>query len=325
MPHTFSRRQGLAHRAGLLLAWAWAAGSVLGAESATAPGSTGAGSRLAAPGAPAPAVSLTEWVQRAMDAQNRGLFPQAIECLNEAIALSPKDARLLFHRAQLKVRLRDFAKADADLTRALDLEPSQPALSLERGLVRLRLADFKGSVSDLERYAQLRPERAAGLWQLGIAQFYAGRLSDGRRLFELHRTVNATDVENSAWHFACIAHQEGAAAARAAWLPVSGDARVPMAQIQDLMTGKGTADAVLAAAEGVSRGDAREAALLYAHLYLSLFHGAEGRSDLEARHAAEASKRSLEQGMMGEVARLHADWVAQRLRGAAGTPRPVRP
>ncbi len=291
-------------------------GALGAAESAPKdkPAVPGAGKSLSVAPPAKPPVGATEWVQRARDAESRGLFPQAIENLTEAIALVPGDPRLLFHRAQLWTRLANLTKADADLTKAMTLDPAQPSLYLERGLVRLRMAEFAGSVADLEKYAQLRPARAAELWQLGIAQFYAGRYDDGRRLFELHRTVNLSDVENSAWHFACVAKVSGAKAAREAWLPVSGDARVPMAQIQDLMTGKGTAEAVITAAEGVLQASGREAALLYAHLYLSMYYGAEGRPELEARHAAEASKRAHEQGMMGEVARLHADWVTARMR-----------
>ena len=147
--------------------------------------------------------------------------------------------------------------------------------------------------------------------------FYAGRYDDGRRQFELHRTVNPRDVENSAWHFACVARSEGFEAARKALLPVTGDGRVPMTQIQALLAGTGTPAEVLRAAEGVADPTRKGEAVFYAQLYLALYHGAEGRKDLETRHAAEAARLGPEYGIMGELARVHADWVAARLR--AGT------
>mgnify|MGYP000446850332 CR=1 FL=1 len=38
---------------------------------------------------------------------------------------------------------------------------------------------------------------------------------EGRKLFELHRSVNPQDVENAAWHFLCAARVDGLEKARA--------------------------------------------------------------------------------------------------------------
>ena len=53
------------------------------------------------------------------------------------------------------------------------------------------------------------------LWQRGLALYYAERFEDGRKQFELHRTVNPNDVENPAWHYLCVAKLEGVQAASA--------------------------------------------------------------------------------------------------------------
>jgi lipoprotein NlpI len=222
----------------------------------------------------------------------------------------------LYLRAQLFERTRQFAPAELDLNRLLELSPSDPALLLQRGVLRLRMADFTGSVADLDRYGELRSSQVPQLWQRGIALFYAGRFEDARRQFELHRTVNPHDVENSAWHFACLARTDGFEAARARWMPVQGDQRVPMRQIQELMTGKGTPEAVLQAVETLRQHPRYGLARMYAHLYLALYHGAEGRRELEAKHATEAARDAVPHGIMGDIAQLHSEWVAEEIQKA---------
>lgn len=263
--------------------------------------------------APAAKVTSAEWLARAREVGAKGLIKQAIEFAGRAAEADPRDPRPYFYRAQLHERTRQFAAAEADLTRCLDLAPGDAALHLNRGITRLRLADFAGAVADFDRVAELRPAQAPQLWQRGIALFYAGRYDDARRQFESHRVVNPSDVENSAWHFACLAKTVGVEAARNQWMPVEGDTRVPMNQIQALMNGTGTAPAVLLAAEAIQDDERRLAARFYAELYLALYYGAEGRRDLEARHATTASKLASPFGIMGDIAVLHADWVAREL------------
>lgn len=263
-------------------------------------------------------VTVEEWIRRASDAQRRGLVKRAVELADQAVAAGPADARGYFFRAQLSERAGLLPAAEADLTRVLELSPHEGGVLQQRGLIRLRRGDFQGALADFDQAIVERPAKAADLWQRGIALYYLGRYSDGRKQFELHRTVNPQDVENSAWHFACVARQEGFPAARAALLPVNGDSRVPMAQIQALFAGTATPAEVLSAAQAVGDPARRGEAVFYAHYYLALYHGAEGRKDLEIRHAAEASRLGADYGIMGELAKVHADWLAARLRSGSG-------
>ena len=99
-----------------------------------------------------------------------------------------------------------------------------------RGEVRFKRADVAGSVDDFDRVAELRPDVEPELWQRGISQYYAGDFAACARQFETHRTVNAADVENAAWHFLCVAKRDDPtdcprpAPARRAGCP-SGDGR----------------------------------------------------------------------------------------------------
>lgn len=266
----------------------------------------------AEPVAPSPEAAET-WLARARDAEARGLIRQAIEHAGRATALAPSDPRGFYLRAQLCQQAGQWREADADLGRVLELRPAEVRLYYERGIVRLHRGDFAGSVADLDRFAEARPGRAADLWQRGIALYYVGRMDEARKQFEAHRVVNPRDVENSAWHFACVAQLEGFAAARRKWMPVEGDPRVPMAAIQDLMAGRGSVEAVDAAVEAVDDPRWQASARFYGDLYLALYHDAEGRRDLAARRSAAAAQQADRHGVMGSIARLHVDWLAARL------------
>ncbi|MFM8579235.1 MAG: tetratricopeptide repeat protein [Planctomycetaceae bacterium] len=155
-----------------------------------------------------------------------------------------------------------------------------------------------------DRLVELRPSDEPSLWQRGLALYYADRFDDGRRQFEVHRTVNPDDVENAAWHFLCVARAEDAAKARAALLPVGPDARVPMQEIYRLFAGDGSAEEVLAAAERGNPAQLRDQRC-YAHLYLGLYHESLGNSEKARDHILKAAIDESMDHYMGRVARVH--------------------
>ena len=106
------------------------------------------------------------------------------------------------------------------------------------------VADFSAgrveeAADECDQVARARPGAAPQLWQRGIALYYAGRYQDCRRQFESHLTVNPSDVENSAWHFLCVARAESPEAARRARLPVGPDPRRPMREIYEMAIEEG--------------------------------------------------------------------------------------
>lgn len=256
----------------------------------------------------------TDWLLEAQKAQAKGLALRAVELAGKAVEQAPKDPRGWYYRASLLEAAQRWDGAESDLTRVLELTPDDPVVLRQRGVVRLRLGRCEDAVGDFDRYAAKRPGRLAELWQRGIALYYVRRFDDARRQFELHRTVNPNDVENAAWHFACVARLSGFEQARQRVIPVEGDGRVPMKEIQALLEGKGGEDEVLAAAERVASPQRREEARFYARLYLGLYDEARGRLDLAARHLAEATRLAEGMGIMGAISRVHADWLAREIR-----------
>jgi lipoprotein NlpI len=149
-----------------------------------------------------------------------------------------------------------------------------------------------------------QPDLAPRLWQRGLALYYAGRYDDGRRQFELHRTVNPNDVENTAWHYLCVARGTTPDHARTIILPVGHDARLPMQEILALYRGDGTETDVIAAARSGDAGQRRNQ-LCYTHLYLGLYAEANGDTVAAKDHMLKAAGPYSMNHYMGRVAKLH--------------------
>ena len=148
----------------------------------------------------------------------------------------------------------------------------RPQAVFDRAIADFRSGRITESAALFDALAKLVPDSAPGLWQRGIALYYAGRFQDCRAQFESHRTVNPNDVENAAWHFACVARAESPEKARAALLPVGPDSRKPMREIYQMFRGTLTPEQVQAAAGGQPEAE------FYAHLYLGLYFEALGNT-----------------------------------------------
>ena len=172
-----------------------------------------------------------------------------------------------------------------------------------RGEEHFRHARIARSIADFDRHLQMQPDRAAEHWQRGIAYYYAAEYENGARQFKLHQTVNPQDVENAVWHFLCESRgpKGTAETARKNLIPVTRDARVPMAQIQQLFAGEMTPEDVLQVGEE-SGGTAK----FYADLYVGLYYEAIGRDRQSLRLIQSAAENPAgKDNYMGDVARVH--------------------
>jgi lipoprotein NlpI len=242
----------------------------------------------------------------------------AIALADQAVAADPKNPRCYLVRATLHELAREFDKVIADCDKLIGLEPGNAMAYQRRGAAHFRANHVDECIRDFDKFIELEPHEEPYHWQRGLAYYYAGRFADGRKQFELHQTVNTADVENATWHYACVARLEGVEAARKGLIPISGDSRVPMSEIYALFGGKGTPEAVLAAARaGEPDADDLKDRLFYAHLYLGLYHEAAGDAARAREHIDLAAGEFAQTHYMGDVARVHA----LRLR-AADRPKP---
>jgi peroxiredoxin len=181
---------------------------------------------------------------------------------------------------------------------------ADPQQLFNDGVARFMEAKPKESVAAFDKLLEIAPLTKPQLWQRGLALYYAEKFQEGREQFEVHQSANSNDVENAAWHFLCVAKLEGVEAARKHLIDINGDGRIPMKEVQSLFSGKGTAEAVLAAASEGSENTRRNQ-LCYAHLYLGLYYEATGDGIKAKQHIKLAAEDYAMQHYMGEVARVH--------------------
>ena len=251
--------------------------------------------------------------KRTISAYNAGMVDEALKLANQAIASSPKEPKLYLARGYIHQYERRHQKAVDDFSKAIKLDLDSTEAWQRRGEEHFKLAQFKESVADFERVIQLQPQRSPYHWQLGISYYYTGQHQKGMRLFKKHQTVNRNDVENAVWHYLCAAKVHGLEEAKKRLLTISKDARTPMMEIYALFGGWGTEEQVLKQAhQGRTIGGARARQIFYAHLYLGLYHEAQGNADKAYNYIKKAAQQYKEHGYMGQVARVHRLWLERK-------------
>lgn len=237
-----------------------------------------------------------------------GQRDEAVRIATRMIAEDPEEPNNYYLRARFHELMGQREAALADYNRLLEVAPEAREVYYHRAVLHFLLGRIPESSADFDKFVEAQPERVPALWQRGITLYYAGRYEDGRKQFETHRTVNPGDVENSTWHFLCVARAQGVEEARKKLMPVTGDTRIPMAEVLDFYAGKGTPEKILEKAEsGSATGTLKAAQIMYAHLYLALYYEATGNTALRRTHLQKAVDTNLKNEYMWEVARVHLE------------------
>ena len=220
--------------------------------------------------------------------------------------MDPESKEALLARADMHERKGDFGKALLDLDKLVKALPGVDQLLQRRGVTRFFNGDMKGAISDFDAYLKNNPSREPHHWQRGLAYYYAGEYEKGIKQFEIHQDVNSNDVENAVWHFLCVNKVKGFEEARKSLIDISGDGRVPMAQVQLLFAGKlEPKDVIEAANAGSPTPDELRNRLCYAHLYLGLYYEAKGNAKKSLEHITKSAVEHSMPHYMGEVSRVH--------------------
>jgi len=205
-----------------------------------------------------------------------------------------------------------------EINKAIEQAPLQSQLYLIRGSLLFRSGKVQESLPDFDKVIELDPQLKPYLWQRGIALYYAEKYEDGLDQFEVHRGVNPNDVENAFWHFLCAVKIKGVAAAQRDVLLSGRDTRVPMMQVQDMIQGKTTPEAVVAAAErGRKLEKGNDYDRFYGYLYVGLYYDALGKN-AEAKKWMEKCVDQQITGYMGDVAKVHLDLLSKEPKSESG-------
>ena len=257
------------------------------------------------------AQEVNDLLYDAVSARREGRYDEGTKLLDLAIKKEPSNPTLYYVRGTILELQRKFEQALADLNETVLLTPDTWEAYQSRGLVHFKMGNAKASASDFDKVVEMEPETAPQHWQRGISYYYAGRFEDCRKQFELHQTVNSSDVENGVWHFLCVAELQGFDQARASMIDIKGDGRVPMSEVYDLFRGKVGPEAVFAAAESAPGDGAKKSNQLFnAHLYVGLYYQARSDRVNARKHITIAANDYPQRHYMWEVARVHADRLA---------------
>ena len=217
-----------------------------------------------------------------------------------------EDPQALYRQALAHASRGESAAAVKLLDRVIAADADNAQAYYVRGRERFRTGDVEGSIADFDRTAALEPKRARELWERGLSHYYAGRFDDGAKQFEDYQTFYDNDVENSVWRYACVARKHGVEKALATLLPIENDRRVPFMEIYAMFQGRATPEEVLAKANAGDASDAeRKERLFYSHLYIGLWHEANGRADKAKQHMTTAAEKYKIGHYMWDVANIH--------------------
>lgn len=160
----------------------------------------------------------------------------------------------------------DLNKCD----KGLRISPFDPRMYIYRGIIYFKLGRLLESLQDFNKAEELNPQLTPYLWQRGITYYYLGKYAKGARQFELDLSVNSQDVEETLWHYLCIAQLENSSTAKECLLSVKYNLPLFMRQIYSLFAGKFSVESLLYA---IKTSDIRD--LFYLNLYVGLYYEAQ--------------------------------------------------
>lgn len=131
------------------------------------------------------------------------LYRQALNDLNTAIDLEPRDVSALHNRGFIWEKLGDLDRALADYSRAIELNPSNPDTYISRGSVYLKRAEYYNAAIDETIAIQLDQRHCDPIVYFYRAEAYRGlqrwheALADYREYLDYVRDAQANVLVNS--------------------------------------------------------------------------------------------------------------------------------
>ena len=207
-------------------------------------------------------------------------------------------------------------KAVADFNEVVRLNS---AVWQQLGTEYFKLGQFSNSLACFDRFIEMVPAEGPRHWPRGVVAFHAGKYDEALKQFQQYRQLDPNDVEVAVWQFLCVAKTKGLERARLSLLPVENDPRVPMREIHRMFAGTVEPTEVLRVAAMVTAkppentAEELNARMFHAHLYVGLYYEALGKLPLAADHVGQAAVIYRRKDFMGELARVHADVLRQRI------------
>ncbi|KAL3158530.1 hypothetical protein ABBQ38_010756 [Trebouxia sp. C0009 RCD-2024] len=107
---------------------------------------------------------------------------EALADLDKAVAMDPRDFRVLHERAVTKAALGDYEGGLADVNTAVQIRPDNANSLLKRGVILCMLDCLEAALADLDKANEFRPYHAYSLVWRGYVKFdqkdWAGAITD---------------------------------------------------------------------------------------------------------------------------------------------------
>lgn len=124
------------------------------------------------------------WVGKAQSLRMKGLYDEAIQCLNEALRIRGDDPSIWASLSAICHKMSDHrGEADA-LAEALRLNPVNPHLWVSRGLALHDLEKYEDAMACYDKALQLLPEYAAALNNKAVALMRLNREDEAIEVLE---------------------------------------------------------------------------------------------------------------------------------------------
>jgi tetratricopeptide (TPR) repeat protein len=100
---------------------------------------------------------------KAGEALGKTDFETAIKFAGEALELEPDNVDALWMRGLARLKIKDYAKAEADLNQAIKLDPKYGPAYRERASVFLAQEKYAAAIEDASAFLRMRPNDEDGL------------------------------------------------------------------------------------------------------------------------------------------------------------------
>jgi tetratricopeptide (TPR) repeat protein len=101
--------------------------------------------------------------QRAFSYANDQRFQDALNDLNEAIKINPRDARAYEQRAAVEMRINDYDKALADYGEAIKTDPGEIRYHLYRGYIYEMRGDLQNAMAETDAALKINSKNKEAL------------------------------------------------------------------------------------------------------------------------------------------------------------------
>lgn len=131
---------------------------------------------------------------------------KALDNIDQAIKLKPKETVLYINRAYLRYVNNDYFGSMADYTYALQLEPANKTALFNRALLRTEVSDYDNALSDYNQILSTDPDNDLALYNRAVILAEKGEydlaIQDITKLMEIYPTLGTPYFLRCEWYMA---------------------------------------------------------------------------------------------------------------------------